>query len=338
MPADVAVRIRAGWLALVLGAAICAGKFGAYGLTGSSAVFSDAMESVVNVLAGVLLVYSLLVAARPADRDHPYGHGKVEYFSAGVEGTLIAVAALLIFVQAGRELVRGPELRNLDRGMAAVGALAAVNGFLGLHLIRTGRRTRSLALEADGRHLLTDVATSAGVVVGLVAVRLTGWLVLDPLVAIAVAANILREGWRLVRRAVGGLMDEADRAMLAQAVAALEHDRPAWCIDVHGLRAWRSGATEHADLHMSIPRFYDADRLHEMDSEIRARILAGLGASGDVLVHFDPCRPRQCAGCALEACAVRAAAFTQRAPLNLALATRGEEELETGQPVREFAS
>ena len=132
------------------------------------------------------------------------GCGKVEYFSAGVEGTLIALAALLIFVQAGRELVRGPELQNLDRGMAAVGVLAAVNGFLGLHLIRTGRRTRSLALEADGRHLLTDVATSAGVVVGLLAVRLTGWLVLDPLVAIAVRrTSCARAGGSCAARSVG---------------------------------------------------------------------------------------------------------------------------------------
>ena len=333
MAADVALRLRAGWLSLVVGALICAGKFGVFALTGSAAVFSDAMESVVNIVAAALLVYSLVVSARPADRDHPYGHGKVEFFSAGAEGTLIAVAALLILAEAGRELWRGPALRNLDRGLVALAGLTVANGALGAYLLRTGRRTDSLALEADGRHLLTDVATSVGVLVGLAAVRLTGWLVLDPLVAIAVALNVMRSGWQLVRRAVGGLMDEADAASLRRVVDSLERAREPWWIDVHGLRVWRSGAVQHVDLHMSVPRFYDADRLHDVDREVREVALAGIAAGGDVLIHFDPCRPRHCPGCAVGACPVRSAAFAKREPIALERATRGEEQLDTGEPI-----
>jgi len=330
-----AVRIRAGWLSLAVGAAICGGKFLGYAATGSVAVFSDAMESVVNVAAAILLLYSLIVASRPADRDHPYGHGKVEFFSAGAEGTLIAVAGVLILVEAGRQLAAGPELRNLGTGFVVVALAAAANGALGLYLMRTGRRHHSLALEADGRHLMTDVATSGGVLVGLAAVRLTGWRVLDPLVAVGVALHILWAGWSLVRRAVGGLMDEADVAELRALVEGLEKRREPWLIDVHGLRAWRSGAVLHVDLHLSVPRYFDADRLHELDERIRESLLASTGKPGDVLIHFDPCRPRQCAGCAMPDCPVRAAPLRQRPPLTLERATRGEERLETGEPLEE---
>jgi cation diffusion facilitator family transporter len=334
---DAAVRIRAGWLSLAVGVAIFAGKLFAFQLTGSSAVLSDAMESIVNVVAALLLLYSLIVAARPADRDHPYGHGKVEFFSAGVEGTLIAVAALAILVQAGGDLLRGPELRNLDLGLVILAGLAVANGALGSWLIRVGRRHHSLALEADGRHLWTDVVTSVGVLVGLGAVRMTGITLLDPLIAIAVALNILREGWKLVRRAVGGLMDEADGATLERVVESLARERPPWWIDVHGLRAWRSGAVHHIDLHVGVPRYFDADRLHEIDDDIRQAALRALEAPGDVLVHFDPCRPRLCSSCAMPDCPVRAAAFETRPALTLARATRGEEQLETGERVLEAA-
>lgn len=337
MRGEVGVRIRAGWLSLVAGVLIFAGKLGAYALTGSSAVFSDAMESVVNVAAALLLLYSLIVAARPADRDHPYGHGKVEFFSAGVEGTLIAVAAIAILVEAVRDLVRGPELRNLDAGLGVVAGLTLANGLLGAYLVRVGRRTGSLALEADGRHLWTDVVTSVGVLAGLGAVWITGLVVLDPLMAIAVALNILREAWQLVRRAVGGLMDEADAAVLERIVETLERRRPAWWIDVHGLRAWRSGAIHHADLHLCVPRYFDADQLHEIDGEVRDAVLASVQSAGDVLVHFDPCRPRQCPICEMAGCPVRKADLRGRPPLTLARATRAEEALETGEPVAAVA-
>ncbi len=331
--ADAALRVRAGWLALVVGTGVFAGKLAVYTVTGSAAVFSDAMESVVNVAAGALLLYSLLVASRPADRDHPYGHGKVEFFSAGVEGALIAVAAGLIAHQALRDLVVGPELRSLDVGVIGLTALAGANALLGGYLIRVGRRTRSDALVADGHHLMTDVATSVAVVLGLAAVRLTGWVVLDPLIALALAANILRVGWRLLRGAIGGLMDEADESLLDPICRALEAERRAWWIDVHSLRSWRSGAIQHTDLHVSVPRYFDAERLHRLHHEIADVILGATGHPGDVIVHFDPCRPRHCASCAVEDCAVRERPFQKRDPITLDLAIRGDERLETGEPL-----
>jgi len=322
---EIAARTFAGRISLAVGCVVLAGKVCAYLLTGSSAVLSDALESIVNVVAAALLLYSLAVAARPADRDHPYGHGKVEFFSAGVEGTLIAVAAVLILIQAGRELWTGPHIRRIDLGLILVTILTALNAGLGLYLLRVGRRTHSIALQADGHHVLADVVTSVGVVVGLALVWVTGWKPLDPLVAIAVALNILRTGWALLRGAVGGLMDEADDAFLEAAARALDAKRPDWMIDVHSLRAWRSGAIHHTDLHLCVPRYYDADRLHGIDDEITDAILAATDRPGDVIVHFDPCRPHQCPACAMSDCPVRAAPFAQRAPLTLERAVREDE-------------
>lgn len=325
--------MRAGILSLVGSVVIFAGKLSAYALTGSAAVFSDAMESVVNVMAAGLLVYSLNVAARPADRDHPYGHGKVEFFTAGVEGTFIAVAGALILFEAALELITGPSVYRIDAGLLLVSAMAIVNALLAVYLIRTGRRHHSLALISDGEHLRTDVITSAGVIVGLVAVKLTGWVVLDPLVAIAVALHILFAAWKLVRRAVGGLMDEADEETLKRLSQALEENRePSW-IDVHSMRAFRSGAVQHADLHMSVPRYFTADQLHELSDRVQRLFVRAARMPGDVIIHFDPCRSRQCPGCAMPDCPIREAPFRGRHPLTLEQTTRADESLEAGVPL-----
>lgn len=326
-------RRNAARLSLIGGAFVLLGKFAVYRLTGSAAVYSDALESVVNVAAAALLLYSMAVAARPADRDHPYGHGKVEFFSAGVEGTLIAIAATLILFEAARDLWRGPELQRLDLGLVLIAALAGVNAALGGYLIRVGRRTASLALVADGKHLLTDVVTSAGVVLGLLAVRLTGFGILDPLVAIAVALHIMRTGWVLAREAVSGLMDEADVATLDRIAGVIEDRRAPWWIDVHSLRAWRSGSASHVDLHLAVPRYFDAERLHRIGDELSGVVGQAIAGMTDAIVHFDPCRARQCPGCSVEDCPVRSKPFEAREPVTLERATRADEMLDTGTPV-----
>lgn len=321
-------RLRAGRLSLGVGVVVFATKVAAWIVTGSVAVFSDAMESIVNVVAALLLVWSLRMAAQPADRDHPYGHGKAEFLSAGVEGALIIVAAVLIGVQALRDLVGGGAPERLDVGMVLVAGASVLNGGLGLHLLRTGRRTQSIALVADGRHILTDVWTSGGVLLGLVAVTLTGWVWLDPVVALAVAANIVREGWKLVQRAVGGLLDEADETLLAKLAGALEAARPPEWIDVHGLRAWRSGAEAHVDLHLVVPRYFDAERLHHLQEDVEQCLREAAAMPAEAVVHFDPCRPHECPHCAMPACAVRAAPLEARRPIDVVRATRVDADVE----------
>ena len=331
--AEQRIRIRAGRLALLAGTAIFLGKFAVYTLTGSSAVFSDAMESVVNVAAAAMLLWAIVVAARPPDPDHPYGHGKVEFFSAAVEGGLVAVAAMAILIEAVGELVRGPQLRQLEIGLLLLAVLSGANAALGVYLLRTGRRTGSLALVADGRHVLTDVWTSLGVLVGLGLVRLTGWLWLDPLVAIAVAVNVAVTGLRLVRDAVSGLMDEAPDEILGTLSSGLEAGRgPEW-IDVHGLRVWRSGSFYHVDLHMVVPRYLDVDRLHDVDERVDETLYRALDAPAEVIVHFDPCRPRHCGSCEMADCEVRRSPFGQRTPWSQTRTTRVDEALDTGQPI-----
>ena len=326
MQIDHAARRRAAWLSLVVGLVIFLGKLATWQLTGSVAVLSDALESTVNIAAAALLVFSMQLAARPADRDHPYGHGKVEFLSAGVEGALIVVAALLIAIEAVGQLLDPQPLHDLNLGLFALAGLSLGNAALGAYLVRTGRAAHSLALIADGKHVLADVWTSAGVLGGLALVQLTGFAWLDPVVALAVAANIVREGLRLARSAVRGLMDEADPALLEALAATFARARPPEWIDAHGLRAWRSGAMVHVDLHLVVPRYYDAARLHEVSETVEARLLAGLAEPGEAVVHFDPCGPVHCAGCEMPECHVRGAAFKARAPINAARATRTDPD------------
>ncbi len=327
------MRRSAALWSLYGGLAVLVGKFAAYFVTESTAVFSDAMESTVNVATALFLVYSIRLAATPADRNHPYGHGKIEFFAVGVEGTLIVVAALSILYAAGNAFVFGSKIHTIDIGMGILVAFTLVNAVLGWHLVRVGERVGSMALRADGMHILTDVWTTLGVVVGLVAVRLTGLTVLDPIAATIVALNILRTGYTLAREAVGGLMDEADDDLLLSIIDRLEERRADWCIDVHSLRVWRSGALHHVDFHLTVPRYFDADQLHDADDQYKSDAFYPDRRDWDVIVHYDPCRPRHCAECKVDPCPRRAEAFKSREPLTLLAATREDESLDEGLPL-----
>lgn len=306
-----AERLRAGRLSLGVGIAVFGGKLLAYTLTGSNAIFADAMESTVNVVAAGMLIFSLILAAKPPDRDHPYGHGRIEFLSAALEGTAITVAAFLIMAASVRDLLAGPKVQNLDLGVALTLAFTLVNLLLGRHLVRVGERTRSMALVADGRHILTDVWTSGGVIAGLGVVRLTGWVWADPLVAIVLAVNVVREGWLLLRSAVGGLMDQVDDEILDQVVRVLDAERGETLIDAHGLRSWRSGARRHVDLHVAVPRYFDVERIHRIHDAIESALFVGDTQPGDVVVHFDPCDASLCRHCRMPDCPIREARFEQ---------------------------
>src|SRR5512143_1381507 len=234
-------RLRAVAISLAVSVALLAAKYQAYLLTGSTAILSDAMESIVNVVAAAFALGGLLFAGRPADRNHPYGHGKIEFFSAAFEGGMIAFAAVMIVYQAGVSLLHGIEVRQLDLGVTITAAAGVANLALGGFLVRTGRRANSLTLVADGQHVLSDFWTSLGVVVGLLLVRLTGIEWLDPVVAAIVGVNLAWTGWHLVRHAAGGLLDEEDTALLQKLLAALNASMVSGIIRVHNLRAIRSG-------------------------------------------------------------------------------------------------
>ena len=306
---EITLRRRAISASVVVGIFLLAVKFLAAHWTGSAAIFSDALESIINVVASLFALFSVTLSAQPPDRSHPYGHGKIESFSAGFEGALIILAAVAILWNAVPALFTPTPLTQLDLGIALVLATASINAALGFFLIRSGKRTRSLALTADGLHLLTDVYTSVGVVVGLVLAWVTGWLILDAITAIAVALNILFSGFRLVRESISHLMDEADEGVLQSIVDSLQHvRRPEW-IDLHHLRSWRSGIRHHVDFHLTLPRYWNLEQSHAAESAVEEWLVEHLGGQGEVLIHIDPCTSHHCPFCQMPDCPVRAVAY-----------------------------
>jgi cation diffusion facilitator family transporter len=314
---DSRVRLRAGAISLVLSVVLLAAKYQAYLLTGSTAILSDALESIVNVVAAVFAVGGLIFAGRPADRNHPYGHGKIEFFSAAFEGGLIAFAAVLIIYEVVLSLIRGGELRRLESGLLIVLGAGLINLGLGWFLVRTGRKHASLTLVADGQHVLSDFYTSAGIVIGLLLVRLTGLSWLDPLVAAVVALNLMWTGVRLVRHAAGGLLDEEDTSLLDRLLEVLRGHVGQGVIRIHHLRAIRAGRFHHVDAHLVVPEFWSVDQAHELAEDFARQVIKEVGVEGELVFHTDPCHHAYCAMCDLDDCPVRREPFHARPPLTL---------------------
>ena len=298
--------------ALFISLLLLVGKFAAYYLTGSKAVLSDAIESIINVITGAFLLFSVTIGNQPADQCHPYGHGKVESFSVGLEGGLILLAGIVILAESVPAFFLPEPPQRLDTGILLLAGAGAVNLSFGLHLIAQGRKHKSEALKADGHHLLTDFYTSVGVLVGLVAVRITGWVWLDPLMACLVAVNILVPGTKLTRNAVRDLMNEADPSLLARIVEALNRiDTSTWHCP-HRLRVIRSGTYHHIDLHITVPHYWTLAQAHGVEKEVASTLLDAMGEEGDVMIHLDPCHPECCSCCKLEPCQIRSAPFAER--------------------------
>lgn len=314
---DLRTRLRAGVLSLVVGITLLVAKYVAFRLTGSTAILSDALESIVNVVAAVFALGGLVFAGRPADRNHPYGHGKIEFFSAAFEGGLIAFAAVMIVYQAGVSLLHGVEVRQLDLGLAITAAAGLANLALGAFLVRTGRAAQSLTLVADGKHVLSDFWTSVGVVVGLALVRITGLAWFDPTVAALVGVNLAWTGFRLVREAAGGLLDEEDSALLSKLLTAFNASVVSGIIRVHNLRAIRSGRFTHVDAHLVVPEFWTVDRAHDAADRFEREVISSCGIQGEIVFHTDPCHRDYCTQCDIEACPVRREPFRTRPALTV---------------------
>ncbi|KRT73506.1 MAG: cation efflux system protein [Candidatus Rokubacteria bacterium CSP1-6] len=317
MSEDSGVRVRAGAISLVVSILLLAAKYQAYRLTGSIAILSDALESIVNVVAAIFALGGIIFAGRPADRNHPYGHGKIEFFSAAFEGGLIAFAAVLILYEVVLSLVVRLQVRELDTGLLIISGAGLANLALGLFLVRTGRKHQSLTLLADGQHVLSDFWTTVGVVVGLLLVRVTGIWWLDPLVAAVVAVNLMWTGFRLVRHAAGGLLDEEDTLLLNRLLGVLGRHVGQGIIRVHHLRAIRAGRFHHVDAHLVVPEFWSVDRAHEVAEDLADRVIRALGVDGELIFHTDPCHRAYCPMCDLDDCPVRREPFRARPPLTL---------------------
>ncbi len=295
-------RMRAIILSFVIGAFLMGLKFLTYRLTYSSAVLSDALESIINVAASGFAIVSVWLAAKPPDPEHPYGHGKIEYFSAGFEGALIIFAAAGIFWTGIKHLISPRALPHIEQGLAILCIASVANLLLGFYLLRVGKRTESVTLIADGKHIMTDVYTSAGVLIGLSLVYITGLLWLDGLVACLVGINILVTGSQLIRQSFSRLMDASDVRLLDQIARNLEkHRKPEW-IDIHKLRAWRAGNLIHVDLHLVLPKDFPMEAAHHEARAVEELLADEFDGNASALVHMDPCNPRYCPICAQETC------------------------------------
>ncbi len=296
---------RAAALSIVAGFCICLTKFAAYALTNSAAIFSDAIESINNVLAASFAAYAILQSARAPDRDHPFGRGRLEYLSAGFEGGLIVLAALAILYESVPRLWNPPELRALDLGLLLTAAASAANAGLGWHLIRTGRRHSSDALIADGKHVLADVITSVGTIVALVVVYFSGWTLLDPLLACLLAGWILLSGFRILRNSFHRLIDRVRPETFGRLAGALREIRRPEMILPHRLRVRESGPAVEVDFHLIVPRFFTVEQLHALETNLLDDLERQLGRRLDLMIHSDPCRSLHCEFCRVADCPVR---------------------------------
>lgn len=298
------IKKRAAIISLVIGLGMFVAKMSAYLITNSAAIFSDALESVVHIAATAMALFSIYLSLEPADESHPYGHGNIEYFSAGLEGLLIIIAAIAIIYNAVVDFIFGITLKELDSGFMIILAAGIVNLFLGLYLIRIGKSTNSLTLAADGKHVLTDSYTSLAVVIGLFFVLLTDYVYLDPIVAIFVALNIIFTGYKLIRESVSGLMHETDTDMLNRIAEKIRLVKKEYWVDVHHLRFWKSGEKVFIDMHLVLPFFFTIKESHEedyfLDSEIKA-----ISKNAEIKIHLDYCVSELCRYCSYSKCTER---------------------------------
>lgn len=305
-------RILAISLSVVVSSGLMAAKFYASWLTGSAAIFSDALESIINVAASAFALGAVIFAAKSPDPSHPYGHGKIEFFSAGFEGALIILAALGIFYQAWPQLLHPHGLPHLGGGILILLGVNVINLMLGAGLVMVGKRTQSLVLIADGKHILTDVYTTGGVLLGLGLVLLTGWYWMDGAVAFLVGVNIIVTGVKLVRQAFAGLMDASDPRVLKEISTILQKHRKSIWIDVHQLRARGSGDHVHVDFHLILPKDLTLEQGHREVKELEEVFRAQFGPNTDILIHLDPCNRPICPICGYDPCRHRQADSRQQ--------------------------
>ena len=274
-------------LSLAVGFLMLGAKAFAYWMTGSAAIRADAAESVVHVVAVSFAAYSLWLSRKPPDPTHHYGHDKIAFFSAGFEGAMIVLAAFYIVFESVRTLIVGPKLENLGAGALLVLVAGAVNGGLGGYLVWVGKRHASLILAADGKHVLTDCLTSLGVVVGIALTILTGWLRIDPIVAILVALDILWMGSKLIRQSIGGLMDEVDTKTQAQIQHLLVEMTTEAGVEFHGLRHRNAGNTTWVEFHLLFPKDTSLEAAHVLATKIEERIQQDSKMRTEVISHFE---------------------------------------------------
>lgn len=280
-------------------------KIIAYYLTNSVAILTDALESIVNVVAGFVGLYSLYISAKPGDHDHPYGHGKIEFVSAALEGSMIFVAGFLIIYNAIKNIIYPQALHQLDVGMALICGTAVINFIMGVVCIRIGTKHNSIALQASGKHLQSDTYTTLGIVVGLVLIYFTNISWLDSAIAILFAGIIIYTGYNIIRSSLAGIMDETDIALIEKIVDVLNKNRRENWIDLHNLRVIKYGDKLHIDCHLTVPWYLNLYQAHHEIDEFRKLTREHFGKSIEFFIHTDGCLEFSCRICDKQNCPER---------------------------------
>ena len=296
----------------VLSLLIMAAKFYAYYVSGSTAILTDALESIINVVAAAFAYYSVYLASLPRDLNHPYGHGKIEFFASGLEGVLILLAAAYIFLHASQHLIATPSLVRLDLGMYISLGSAFLNGMMGFYLVRLGKSSHSPALVADGKHLTLDAYNGLLIVFALGLTFFTNWIWVDAVASIVFALLMCWQGIRLVRESVAALMDETNPAVFNKVIEWItQHQKPTW-IDLHNLRIQQYGGDLHIDCHVTLPRYWDLSRVHDEIHDFEVTMGQVLPTEIEIFVHVDPCLDACCTHCEISDCPIRAHAFSNK--------------------------
>ena len=284
----------------------------AWYITGSVAILTDAFESIVNVVAGLIGVYSLYISAKPKDEDHPYGHGKAEFISAAVEGTMITVAGVLIIYEAFNNLIHPHNIKELDYGIVLVAITGVVNYIAGAACIKIGKKNNSLALISSGKHLQTDTWSTLGIVVGLILILITKLVWLDSVIAILFSVFIIYTGYKIIRSSIAGIMDEADTSLLKKMVKMLNANRRENWIDLHNLRIIKYGSMIHLDCHLTVPWYLNVHDAHDEIDALSNLVKKEYGESVELFVHSDGCLDFSCRICTKQDCNVRQHPFEKK--------------------------
>lgn len=289
------------WITL-LSVALFLTKIIAYQFTHSLAILTDALESIVNVIAGFIGLYSLYVVAKPRDKDHPYGHGKAEFVSAAIEGGLIVAAGIMIVYETVLNFVQESPLQQLDTGLLLVGITAVINYIAGTACIRIGRKNTSLALQASGKHLQVDTYSTLGIIAGLVVIIFTRLYWLDKVIALGMSILVIYNGYRIIRASLAGIMDEADMQLLKKFIIVLNENRRANWVDLHNLRVIKYGALLHVDCHLTVPWYLNVHEAHREIDALAGLIKTQFGDAIELFVHTDGCLPFSCTICTKTDC------------------------------------
>jgi cation diffusion facilitator family transporter len=303
-------------LSFLVSLAIMGAKFYAYYASGSTTLLTDALESIVNVVAAAFAYYSIYLASQPRDLNHPYGHGKIEFFASGLEGVLILLAAMYIFLHAWQHLYARPELTRLDLGIIISLSSAAVNGILGYYLVSQGKTSHSPAIVADGKHLKLDALNGVFVVVALVITYVTNLFWIDSIASLIFASVMCWQGLNLIREAIAALMDETNPEVFQKVIQWIVSNKKQEWIDLHNLRVQQYGGDLHIDCHLTLPRYWDLNRVHDEIHEFEVTIGQVLPTNIEIFVHVDPCLDECCQHCPMANCQIRQHEFIKEIEWN----------------------